>query len=140
MRYVYPAEVYAEEKGGYSVIFPDVEGAVTQGEDLYEMLVMAEDALGEILVAYENVADGRAEKMSNRIVEPSDIRDFVQTREKFYTLIKVDTDEFRKNHSATDSLHELYYSPNTQKYFTVLKNDDVNVKSVAEKTMRELAL
>ena len=45
MKYVYPAIFYAAKEGGYVVEFPDVQGAVTQGDTLYEAMEMAEDAL-----------------------------------------------------------------------------------------------
>jgi len=37
------------EKKGYSIEFPDVEGCVTQGDDLHESYIMAYDALGLML-------------------------------------------------------------------------------------------
>jgi len=37
------------EKKGYSIEFPDVEGCVTQGDDLRESYIMAYDALGLML-------------------------------------------------------------------------------------------
>ena len=69
MKYVYPAIFYKEKSGGYSVIFPDVEGVITQGETLYEAMEMAEDALSLLLVEYEEYKD----KMKNRIIEPTPI-------------------------------------------------------------------
>ncbi|MBR4151580.1 MAG: type II toxin-antitoxin system HicB family antitoxin [Selenomonadaceae bacterium] len=45
MRYVYPAIFYRAIEGGYCIEFPDVEGAITQAETLYEALEMAEDSL-----------------------------------------------------------------------------------------------
>ena len=43
-KYVYPAVFYAETEGGYSVIFPDIDGCYTQGETMAEALEAAEDA------------------------------------------------------------------------------------------------
>lgn len=98
MKYVYPAVFYAENEGGYVVEFPDVEGALTQGKTLYEALEMAEDALAGMLVCWED------EKihMTNRIVEPTPIAEVIAepdefSKSAFVTLIKVDTDEYRKS-------------------------------------------
>ena len=45
MRYAYPCVLNPEEGGGFYVVFPDVRGALTSGEDEAEALEMAEDAL-----------------------------------------------------------------------------------------------
>ena len=52
MRYVYPCVLQPEEDGGFSVSFPDVEGANTGGATREEALSMAEDALVAALGAY----------------------------------------------------------------------------------------
>lgn len=44
----YPA-IFQIEETGYSVTFPDVEGCITQGEDMREAYEMANDALGLVL-------------------------------------------------------------------------------------------
>ena len=44
---IYPAIFHPEEEaGGYSVVFPDLQGCITEGDTLYEAVEMAEDALG----------------------------------------------------------------------------------------------
>lgn len=52
MRYIYPCVLQPEEDGGFSVSFPDVEGANTGGATREEALSMAEDALVAALGAY----------------------------------------------------------------------------------------
>jgi antitoxin HicB len=52
MRYAYPYETMPEREGGFSVAFPDVPGARTQGETLEECAEMAEDALVTALSAF----------------------------------------------------------------------------------------
>lgn len=42
---IYPAIFHKEEIGGYSVTFPDLPGCNTEGNDLTEVLRMAQDAL-----------------------------------------------------------------------------------------------
>ena len=96
MKYVYPAVFYAANEGGYVVEFPDVEGAVTQGKSLFDAMEMAEDALCGILTGFE---DG---EISNKISEPSPIEKVVAVPDEystsaFVTLIKADTDAYRRN-------------------------------------------
>lgn len=111
MKYVYPAIFYKAVEGGYYIDFPDVEGATTQGETLFEALEMAEDALAGMLVMYEDFKAGKYYKdedgneikvMNNRIVEPTPIEKVVAESDEystgaFVTLIKADTDAYRKN-------------------------------------------
>ena len=103
MKYVYPAVFYNAVEGGYCVEFPDVEGAITQGETLYEAMEMAEDALAGMLVMYEDFKAGKSDlPMNNRIVEPTPIEKVVAepdeyTTSAFVTLIKADTDAYRES-------------------------------------------
>lgn len=46
---IYPAVFFEEAESGYSVIFPDLNGAVTQGDDLNEAMSMAVDCLAGYL-------------------------------------------------------------------------------------------
>ena len=55
MRYVYPCILSPEADGGFSVSFPDVEGANTGGATREEALSMAEDALVAALGAYHRL-------------------------------------------------------------------------------------
>lgn len=112
MKYVYPAifQKDKDSKDTWCVDFPDVEGAATFGETLYEALEMAEDALAGILVMYEDFKAGKYYKdedgneikvMNNRIVEPTPIEKVVAEPNEystaaFVTLIKADTDAYRK--------------------------------------------
>lgn len=102
MKYVYPAVFYTAIEGGYTVEFPDVQGALTQAENLFEAMEMAEDALCGMLVMWEDFKAGRSElPMTNRIVEPTPIEKIVAEPDEystnaFVTLIKADTDAYRK--------------------------------------------
>ena len=102
MKYVYPAIFYRAIEGGYCIDFPDVEGAATQGQTLYEALEMAEDALAGILVCWEDFKAGKSDlPMNNRIVEPTPIEQVKAEPDEFstsafVTLIKADTDAYRK--------------------------------------------
>ena len=52
MRYLYPCILTPEDEGGFFVSFPDIRGALTCGDDEYDALNMAEDALVAALSAY----------------------------------------------------------------------------------------
>ena len=52
MRFAYPCFLHPEESGGFYVVFPDVPGALTCGDDRAEALEMAEDALTIMLGDY----------------------------------------------------------------------------------------
>ena len=102
MQYVYPAVFYKAKEGGYSIEFPDVEGAVTQADTIYEAIEMAEDSLAGMLVSYEDFKAGKRNlPMKNRIVEPTPIEEVKAEPDEystgaFVTLIKADTDVYRK--------------------------------------------
>ena len=102
MKYVYPAVFYKAVEGGYFIDFPDVEGAFTQAENLFEALERAEDALNAMLMTYEDFKAGRSDLlMKNRIVEPTPVDKVVAepneySTNAFVTLIKADTDAYRK--------------------------------------------
>ena len=113
MKYVYPAifQQDSESKDTWCVSFPDVAGAATFGHSLYEAMEMAEDALAGILVCYEDYKAGRSKlPMKNRIVAPTPMEKVVAEPDEysmsaFATLIKVDTDAYRKslaNHASNN--------------------------------------
>lgn len=101
MKYVYPAIFYHAVEGGWYVEFPDVEGAITCGEDLYETIYMAEDALACMLTEWEDFKAGKSKlPLNNRIVEPTPIKEIKAepdeySTDAFVTLIKADTDVYR---------------------------------------------
>ena len=72
-KYLYPAVFEPEDKGMYSVSFPDIEGCYTCGENLTEAFEMAADALTLMLNHFE--AEGRS------IPAPSTL-DSIQTDDK----------------------------------------------------------
>lgn len=102
MKYVYPAVFYRAIEGGYCIEFPDVEGAVTQADDIYNALEMAEDVLACMMVCWEDFKAGKLNTpMKNRIVEPTPIEQVKAETDEFstsafVTLIKADTDAYRK--------------------------------------------
>src|SRR3954462_444992 len=57
MRYAYPFELLPQPEGGFTVIFPDVPEAITQGDNEDEAVAMAEDALVAALSFYTDRAE-----------------------------------------------------------------------------------
>lgn len=90
MRYVFPA-VFTKEETGYSVIFPDLEGCYTCGDDLKDALYMAEDVLVFTLFDYE--------KASRAIPEPSDPGTLETAPGDFTNYITCDTIEYQRQHN-----------------------------------------
>lgn len=87
-KYVYPAVFTAESGGGYSVVFPDIDGCFTQGGDAADALEAANDAL--CLMLYHMEKDGR------NIPAPSDIRALKAKKGGFVSLVSCDTVEYKK--------------------------------------------
>lgn len=87
-KYAYPAIFTPEENGGFSVVFPDLEGCFTCGDDMADALFMAEDALALVLYGYES--DGR------EIPAPSKMEDLKLNDGEFVNSVACDTMEYRK--------------------------------------------
>ena len=87
-KYVYPAIFTPEEDGSYSIVFPDLEGCYTFGENLEDGIEMAEDALALVLYGYEK--DGR------EIPAPSARSAFSVSGNDFVNFIACDTLKYRK--------------------------------------------
>ena len=56
-RYTYVAVFIPEPEGGFSVMFPQLQGCMTQGETFEEALEMAEDVLGLYLESMEETGE-----------------------------------------------------------------------------------
>ena len=111
MKYVYPAVFRRANEINelWYVDFPDVDGAFTDGKSMYEAMEMAEDVLAGMLCDWEdfkagNLTDMNGNKitvLNNRIVDPTPIEKVVAEPDEystsaFVTLIKADTDAYRK--------------------------------------------
>ncbi|MCD7761872.1 MAG: type II toxin-antitoxin system HicB family antitoxin [Lachnospiraceae bacterium] len=90
-RYAYPAIFTPETDGGYSIVFPDLEGCYTCGDNIADGLMMAEDVLALILYGYET--DGR------EIPAPSSACDLTLQDGEFVNYIACDTLKYRKMHN-----------------------------------------
>ena len=98
MKYVYPA-IFRKDKeqpNCYTVEFPDIQLAGIYGYGLYEAITDAEESLNKILCDYEDNYE-----MTNKINPPTPIEKVVAEPDEystsaFVTLIKADTDLYRK--------------------------------------------
>lgn len=89
MKYIYPAIFTKDEDGSYLVKFPDIEGCYTEGKDLTEAYMMAEDVLNLMLWTLEDD--------KNKIIPaPSDPKDIKYDENSFVSLISADTLAYRK--------------------------------------------
>lgn len=90
-KYVYPAIFTPEKDGGFSVLFPDIEGCYTCGDSLEDSLEMATDALALVLYGYEK--DGRT------IPAPSDRTSISLKENEFINYVACDTMTYRKRYN-----------------------------------------
>lgn len=88
---LYPACFYPVEEGGYTVIVPDLQGCVTEGNDLQEAIHMAIDAAsGWILDEWEN---------GKTVPPPSDIKDVQpDSKDGFVNLIVLDMEAYAEKY------------------------------------------
>lgn len=90
-KYVYPAIFTPEEDGGYSIIFPDLEGCFTCGDDLIDGMQMAEDVLALVLYGYE--------KDEREIPLPTKRENIKLQGKEFVNYVACDTMEYRKRYN-----------------------------------------
>ena len=87
-KYIYPAVFQEQNEGGYTVIFPDIPGCITQGETINESIEMAEDAL--CLMLYD------AEVSGEPIPNASNPIDIKTDKNSFVAFVSCDTLKYRK--------------------------------------------
>ena len=87
-KYAYPAIFTPEKNGGYSVLFPDLEGCFTCGDNLADALFMAADALALVLYGYEH--DSRS------IPAPTRVSDISLSDGEFVNFVSCDTTEYNR--------------------------------------------
>ena len=84
-KYVFPAVFTPEKDGGYSILFPDLEGCFTCGDDLIDGMQMA------VLYSYE--------KENREIPIPSKREDIKLQGKEFVNYVACDTMEYRKRYN-----------------------------------------
>lgn len=92
MKLVYPAIFSPLEQGtGYCVTFPDLPGAVTEGDNLAEALEMAVDCAS--LWVLDELEDG---KPAPKSTPPSEIK--LESKDDFVNLIVLDMDAYAEKY------------------------------------------
>lgn len=83
---IYPAIFHPEASGGYSIVFPDLSGCVTEGENLADAFWKAENALGLYLYSL---------KEADEILPDASVPETIElAKGDFLTLIEWDELEY----------------------------------------------
>jgi len=96
MKAVYPAKFIHEDKGEYSVLFPDLQGCATFGDSLEHALSMAQEALGLYLVALE--------ENNHPTPKPSDLNSIKAEQKEHIVPIMVEVNDYRRNKTVNKTL------------------------------------
>ena len=88
MKYVFPAVLSPDPDGGYTVIFPDLPGCVTEGDTLAEALYMASDAMAGWLYS--------TEEHKETIPAPSEIDSVTLEPGESVTFVMADVGAYRR--------------------------------------------
>ena len=91
--YVYPAVFTPEDKGLFSIRFPDIENCVTCGDNLEDGMIMAEDVLALVLFS-------DYEEKCKIVPKASTIEDIKLEKGEFVTYIVCDTLRYRKKYCS----------------------------------------
>jgi predicted RNase H-like HicB family nuclease len=96
MKTIYPAVLRPEPEGGYTVLYPDLEGCISYGEDLKNALEMAQEALGLYLVSLE--------ERKIDIPAASDVRTIKSDNNSIVTPIMIEVNKYRRNKTVNKTL------------------------------------
>ncbi|MCL2399972.1 MAG: type II toxin-antitoxin system HicB family antitoxin [Defluviitaleaceae bacterium] len=96
MKVVYPAKLIQEDKGEYSVLFPDLKGCATCGDNLEHALSMAQEALGLYIVALEE---------NNHPTPTASSLDAINAEQGEYIVpIMVEVNDYRHNKTVNKTI------------------------------------
>lgn len=87
MKYTYTVKMKKEQDGTITISTPAVDGCITQGDNIEEALMMANDATTFMLLDYED--DGRP------VPPDTDAEDDILGQSDYTTQILCDTDLYR---------------------------------------------
>ncbi len=87
-KYVYPAVFMKEDDGKYSVVFKDLEGCYTCGDDLEDALYMAEDVLSFTLYDYEKEGKSIPDPSNNIKVKNGEFVNYIRCDTEVYHRMK----------------------------------------------------
>ncbi len=125
-KYCYPA-VITPEKDGYSVVFPDLEGCFTCGDDLSDALWMAQDVLACCLCDME---------IDDQVMpSPSYLDDIKTEKGEFVNYIICDTELYRRQYKKI-SVKKTLTIPQWLNEAAIVRN--VNFSQVLQDALLEL--
>ena len=125
MKNYYPAVFSSEEDGVFSVTFPDIPEAITEGNDFKHAVAMAEDCLGLCLV-------GRKE---DGLEIPSPTFDnFCLNENEMIVMIEFDSLEFNKKYNNR-SIHKNVTIPAWLN--EIAESHNVNFSNVLQNALME---
>lgn len=93
---MYPACFYKEKEGGYSVLFPDFDGAGTCGNTFDEAMKMAIDFLAGYLYELEREKKTFPAASEINTVDPDSLYDGYES--VIVNMVAVDAPEYAKKH------------------------------------------
>ena len=125
-KYIYPAIFQEQSEGGYTVIFPDIPGCITQGETMNESIEMAEDAL--CLMLYDTEVSGEP------IPKPSNPSDIKTDKNSFIAFVNCYTLKYRKLKS-NKSVKKTLTVPQWLDELATLEN--INFSQVLQNALKE---
>lgn len=91
MKYVYPA-IFTQNEDGFLVKFPDLDSCYTDGKDIKDAFVNAEDVLNLVL--------WNMEEAKTDIPAPSSPKALLCDDNSFVSLVSADTLAYRKLHDT----------------------------------------
>lgn len=117
---VYPVILHPEDEG-YSVEIPDVDhGTWTQGEDLKDALLMAQDAIGIMLE--DKTEYPKATPLEDIVVKDDEIK----------TVVYINMEEYRRNNPKT-----VRKNVTVPEYLVVLgKKQNINFSAVLTEALK----
>lgn len=92
----YPACFYKEKKGGYSVIFPDLNHLATQGDTLDDAFAMAVDCLAGYL--YGAKIDGETVQQPSDLKSIDPDKEYDEYDDVLVNMVAVDVAEYARIH------------------------------------------
>lgn len=93
---MYPACFYKEKEGGYSVLFPDLDGAGTCGDTFDKAMEMAVDFLAGYLYDLKNDKTPAPTASDISSVNPDALYDEYES--VIVNMVTVDVEEYAKKH------------------------------------------
>lgn len=117
---VYPVILHPEDQG-YSVEIPDIDnGTWTQGDNMKDALLMAQDAIGIML-------DDKSEHP-----EPTDLENIETKANDIKTVVYIDMEEYRRNNPKT-----VRKNVTVPEYLVVLgKKKNINFSAVLTEALK----